>query len=155
MPVLSVTSGTGLTLMPECRCRTDFFSIPAFRHHKHLDVQDVTLPAPAVWACRVYPNPLLAVRTCKVFISLFKFVQCFQNVFLKCRNVGLSGISSVRYRNNQKYWTGSSACGTGIRGYIPGLKCTSTRLNYRMPECGWQRHRPWYQCPAMVKDEPN
>jgi hypothetical protein len=104
MPVLSVTSGTGLTLMPECRCRTDFFSIPAFRHHKHLDVQDVTLPAPAVWACRVYPNPLLAVRTCKVFISLFKFVQCFQNVFLKCRNVGLSGISSVRYRNNQKYW---------------------------------------------------
>ncbi len=32
MPEYSVTSGTGLTLMPECRCRTAFSGIPAFTY---------------------------------------------------------------------------------------------------------------------------
>jgi len=42
MPDWSVTSGTGLTMMPERRCRTNFFSgIPAFRH--------LFIPAEASW----------------------------------------------------------------------------------------------------------
>jgi hypothetical protein len=56
----------------------------------------------------------------------------------------LSGIQSVRYRNEQKKCRCQNQSGTEIRG--PG---TGSRLRYRMPECRCRRHRSRYRCPAM------
>ncbi len=94
-------------------------------------------PPPAVWTCRVYPFPLPAAWTCRVY------------PFFKFRNVGLSCILSVRYRNELKCrcW---DQFGTGIRGPSPVPKCCGTGLRYRMPECRCRRHRPRSRCPAML-----
>jgi hypothetical protein len=59
----------------------------------------------------------------------------------------LSGILSVRYRNEQKCRCRSRS-GTGIRGPSPVPECSGTGLRYRMPECRCRRHRPRCQCPA-------
>ncbi len=62
--------------------------------------------------------------------------------FFKCRNVGLSGIQSVRYRNEQKFrcWNHS---GTGIRIPSPVPECPVTGMRYRMPA-----YRPPLLCPG-------
>ncbi len=83
-------------------------------------------PTPAAWTCRVYP-------------------------FFKCRNVGLSGIQSVRlrYRNERKCRCRNQS-GTGIMGPSPVPVCSGPGLRYRIPECRCRRHRPRYRCPAMT-----
>jgi hypothetical protein len=48
-------------------------------------------------------------------------------VFLKCWNVGLSGIGLVRYRNEQKCRRRNHSS-TGIRGPSPVLECSYTGL---------------------------
>ncbi len=78
-------------------------------HSQKYNKRVYTFPPPAMGMCRVYPSPWLAVCMCRVYVSFFTFVKC------KCRNVGLFGIWSVQYRNEQKCrcWHES---GTGIRG---------------------------------------
>ncbi len=71
------------------------------------------------------------------------------NSFFKGRNVGLSGIQSVRYRNEQRFRCQNKSC-TGIRGPSPVPECSGTWLRYRC-----RRHRPRCRCPAMLKVEPN
>jgi hypothetical protein len=71
----------------------------------------------------------------------FNYLQCGREgcTFYQCQNVGLSGILSVQYRNEQKgQWRNQS--GTGIRGPSLVLECSDSRLRYRMPEC---------RCPAI------
>jgi hypothetical protein len=75
-----------------------------------MDVQGVSLFLPP------------AVRTCSVY-HFFNF-----------RNVGLSGIQSVRYRNEQKCRCRNQS-GTEIRAPGPVTECSGTGLRYRMPEC--------------------
>jgi hypothetical protein len=112
----------------KCRCRTNFF--PAFKydfsHHIAL-----TKPAAAVYRRAGYIT--------------FHYLFCFQCrlagcTFYRWRNVGLSGISSVRYRNEQKRWCQKQS-GTGIRGPSPVPECSGAGQRYRMPEC---------RCPAMI-----
>ncbi len=59
--------------------------------------------------------------------------------FFNCRNVGLSGIQSVRYWNEQKFRCRKQS-GSEIRGPSPVPEWSGTGLRYRMPEC---------RCPAM------
>jgi hypothetical protein len=82
--------------------------------------------------CRVYILPLPAVWTCRVCSFLSPAVlTCREYPFFKCRNVGLSGIQSFRYRNEQKRQC-RNLSGTGIRGSSPVPKCSGTRmLRYR------------------------
>ncbi len=105
-----------------------------------------TFLTPAVWTCRVYPLlppavlTLPAVWTCRVcpFLPPASWT-CKECPFFKCRNVGLSGIQSVRYR---------------IRGPSLVQECSDTGLRYRMPEfrCRW--HQPRCRCPAMLSAYP-
>jgi hypothetical protein len=66
---------------------------------------------PAVWTCKVPLSTTSSVNVqdaiqsiaCNVDVrgvnaTLFTFVKCF----FKCRKAGLSGVQSVRYRNEQK-----------------------------------------------------
>jgi hypothetical protein len=108
--------------------------------HVHTDVQSVFLstsssmdvhwwrvypfPPTVVKTCKMYHSPSLAVWTCKVCVSLSTFVKYSFN----CRNAGLFGIRSVRYRNKQKCRCRNQ----------PG-----TGPTYRMPECRCR-------CPAML-----
>jgi hypothetical protein len=61
--------------------------------------------------------------------TAYTFVKCFLNA-------GLSGIRSVRYRNEQECRCRNRS-GTGIRGPSP------------VPECRCRRHRPRCRCPAL------
>jgi hypothetical protein len=85
---------------------------------------DIPLTNTSSWTCRVYPIPPPAVWTCKVHLSTtssvnvqgaYRSIACCEDVqgvhatlltfvkcFYKCRNARLSGIQSVRYRNQQK-----------------------------------------------------
>jgi hypothetical protein len=60
-------------------------------------------------------------------------VQCV--TIFKCRNVGLSGIQSVRYRNKQKCRYRNQS-GTGIRGPCPVPECSGTELRCRNADAG-------------------
>ncbi len=68
---------------------------------------------------------------------------------LKCRNAGLAGIRSVRFRNEQKCQCRNQS-GTGRRGHSPVPESHGTGLRYRMSECRCRRHRYWSRCPSMV-----
>jgi hypothetical protein len=85
-----------------------------------MDVQGISLlnfSLPAVWTCTAWvslsPPPTLAVWACRVY------------PFCKCRNVGLSGIQSVRYRNEQKCRCRNQS-GTEIRGPSSVPECSGT-----------------------------
>ncbi len=71
--------------------------------------------SPAVWTCRVHP-------------------------FFKCRNVRLSSIQSVRYRNERKCRCQNQS-GTRMREHSSLPESSGTGLRYRMLEC---------RCLAMV-----
>jgi hypothetical protein len=104
--------------------------------------------------CRVYDFPPPAVkkgcarciafhrkqyeRLVCPFLPLAEWM-CRVYFFYKGRNVGLSGIQSVWYRNEQKCLCRNKS-GTGIRGPSPVQECSGTRLRYRMPECQCRRH---------------
>ncbi len=62
--------------------------------------------------------------------TAYTFVKCF----FKCRNAGLSGIRSVRYRNEQECRCRNRS-GAGIRGPSPVPECSGTGLKYHMSEC--------------------
>ncbi len=64
-------------------------------------------------------------------------------------NARLSGIWSVRYRNEQDCQCHKQS-GTGRRGPSPVPECFG-RLRYWMPEWRCRRHRPRCRRPAMVK----
>jgi hypothetical protein len=59
--------------------------------------------------------------------------------FFECRNIGLSGIQSVRYRNKKE---------------MPMPELVRYRnaplLRRWMPKCKCRRHRPRCRCPAMI-----
>ncbi len=69
--------------------------------------------------------------------------------FYQYRNAGLSGIWSVRYRNEQKCGCRNQS-GTGIRGPSPVPECSGTGLRYRMLECRCRRHQPRCRCQAIM-----
>ncbi len=93
-----------------------------------------SFPPKAVWTCRVYPFPQPAVWTSRV------------HPFFKCW-IGLSGIQSIRYQNEQKCGYLNQS-GTGIRGPSPVPECCGTGLRYRT-ECRCRRHRPRCRCPSL------
>ncbi len=108
-------------LMPECRCRTE---------------------AADYWKkCWWQTNfsPAFTFHYLQFGRALGVPFTTTTNSFFKCRKVGLFGIQSVRYRNEQKfrYWNQSDR---GIRGPSPVPDCYETGLKYRMPEC---------RCPAI------
>jgi hypothetical protein len=70
--------------------------------------------------------------------------------FYQCRNVGLSGIRSVRYRNEQYADALVEPLRYRDKGNQSGVPdCSSKGLRYRMPECGCRRHHPRCRCPAL------
>ncbi len=77
------------------------------------------------------------------------YCACRVYPFFKCRNVGLSGIQSVRYQNEQKcrYWNQSD---TGRRGPSPVQECSGTGLRYRMPECIQRSLQKMFFSPSAV-----
>ncbi len=142
----------------KCRCRTNFSAAfrllhMIFQYH----IERIT-PSAAVYGragCIHFHSQQYGRAVCSTHTVY---------PFFKCRNVGLSGIQSVRCRNEQKcgYRKQSSTgirgpspvpekqSSTGIRGPSPVPEWSGTGLRYRMPECRCRRHRPRCRCPAMV-----
>jgi hypothetical protein len=86
MDVQGVTISTARSMdLQTCMCRVYVFPQPAV-----WTCRMCAFLSPAVWACRVYP-------------------------FFKCRNVGMYGIQSVRYQNEQNCRCRNQSS-TGIRG---------------------------------------
>jgi hypothetical protein len=110
-----------------------------------------SFPQPAVWRCRVYLTcsissvdvqdvsffaassgragciSLFTASSIDVQVRMYPSLPSF-NVF-KCQNVGLSGMRSVRYRNDLKYRCREQS-GTGTKG-----PQSNTGLRCRMPGC--------------------
>ncbi len=127
----------------KCRWRTNFS--PAF-WHLHMNFQyhsknKNNTNSSYLWTCRVHPfhhHQQQAVWTCRVY------------PFFKCRNVGLSGVQSVRYRYEQKCWCRNQS-GAEIREPSLVQKCSDTGLRYRMLEleCRWLQYKTCSPTPLL------
>ncbi len=151
------------TLIPECRCRTsaaDYrknircrtnFS-PAFRYLHIIFQYYIARITPSAAVYRRAGCITFHYSTCSVDVHWVMGIPftTTNNSFFKCRNVRLSGIQSVRYRNEQKFRCRHQFV-TKIRGPSPVPECSGTGLRYKIRECRCRRHRPRCRCPAMMK----
>ncbi len=120
--------------------------IPAFTYDFSISYSKNNIISSCLWTCKKRYITFELFTTCSLDVHCMSipFTTTNSNIdvhggplFFKCRNVGLSGNQSVRYRNDQKCRCRNRS-GAGIRG-----------LRYRMPECRCRRHRPRCRCPAM------
>ncbi len=121
-----MTSSTGLTLMPECRCRTEdgtagksanaglTFSGSPVLPHLHLIFQHHT--------ALITPEAAVYGRSGFITITTFS-LQCGCVGCTFFINAGMSGCPA------------SNQSGTRIRGPSPVPESFGTGLRYRMPEC--------------------
>jgi hypothetical protein len=105
----------------KCRCLTNFY--PAFRHLQMIFQYQIA---------RITPSAAVYGRAGCITFHYLQFGRALgipftttNNSFFKCRNVGLSVIQSVRYRNEQKLRCRNQS-GTGIRGQSLVTKCSGT-----------------------------
>ncbi len=103
-----------------------------FQHHKAL-----ITPAVAVYGRGVYDDHFPLASVCSVDVRGKQY-----------RNVGLSGLKSVRYRNEQKRRCRDQS-GTRIRKPSPLRIVPVPAWDTGCPECRCRRHRPRCRCPAM------
>jgi hypothetical protein len=120
--------------MPECRCRTEAANFrkkcgcrtnfsPAFRHLHMIFQYHIARITPSV---AVYGGAGCITFHYLQFESALGIpFTTTNNRFVKCRNVGLSGIQSVRYRNEQHFRCRCrcrNQFGTGMLRYLTEIQ---------------------------------